>query len=89
MAAVAKLSEYPDRSFKSRYWEVPGGPTIYAYVSEERQPLLVAIDLHDVPSNPVLEGVTATMRLAQIPFRDAREVRAGVHGRFLVAVVGA
>lgn len=89
MAAIAKLSDFPNRNFKSRYWDVPGGPTVYAYVSDETKPLMVAVDLYDVPANPALETVTAKMRAGHVPFRDAQEVRAGVHGRFLVAELGA
>ncbi|PXA85821.1 hypothetical protein DMC47_36540 [Nostoc sp. 3335mG] len=89
MAAIARLPDFPTRTFKSRYWDVPDGPTIYAYVSDEVRPLMVAVDLQDIRSSPALETVASRMRAAEMPFRDTREVRAGVTGRFLVAEVGA
>lgn len=87
MAAIAKLADFPHRKFSSRYWDMPGGPTIYAYVSDETKPMMIAIDLHDVPANTTLDTVSARMRAGDGPFRSSQEVCAGVHGRFLVAEV--
>ncbi|MBA2934505.1 hypothetical protein HZF05_10395 [Sphingomonas sp. CGMCC 1.13654] len=89
MAAIAKLSDFPTRSFKSRYWDMPDGPTVYAYVSDETKPIMVAIDLHEVGASPAMETLAAKIRAGLVPFREAREVRAGVHGHFLVAEVSA
>lgn len=87
-AAYARLSDLPDRDFGAEYWTVPGGPTIYAYVSRTT-PMMVAIDLLDVPGDKVLKSVVSQMREQRAPFRDVRDIRSGHHGRFLVAIVGA
>ena len=87
MSAIAQLPNFPERRFQARYWNLPGGKQVWIYLSAEAQPHMLAVDLHD--PDPHLAPVVSRMRAGQLPFRDAREVRAGVHGRFLVAEMGA
>lgn len=85
--SVAKITAYPDRSFKSRYWSLAGERHVWICVSDEEQPHMLAVDLQD--ADPNLKPVITRTRAGELPFRNAREERAGQIGRFLVAELGA
>ncbi|MDH7639269.1 hypothetical protein [Sphingomonas oryzagri] len=87
MAAIAKITAFPDRLFKARYWSLPDSKRVWVYVSDEVTPHMIAVDLAD--PDPHLEPVIARMKESLLPFRNARERRAGRIGRFLVSEIGA
>jgi hypothetical protein len=84
----ALLTDWPDRHFLRRPWKMPGGGSVFAFVSKDFLPVMVAIDLDDAQRMPSLSEAVSQMRAGIAPFQNAREVRSGVIGRYLVVEIG-